>query len=108
MKVAKLDDRTSSQNRKNIVKNFRDKEVKIIFNYGVLSTGFDAPGTDAILIARPTTSPVIYSQMLGRGLRGPAFGGKAECLLIDVKDNLIGLPDEKACFTLFNNYYIKN
>ena len=108
MNVAKIDDRTSSQNRKNIVKNFRDKEVKIIFNYGVLSTGFDAPGTDAILIARPTTSPVIYSQMLGRGLRGPAFGGKAECLLIDVKDNLIGLPDEKACFTLFNNYYIKN
>ena len=108
MKVAKIDDRTSSQNRKNIVKNFRDKEVKIIFNYGVLSTGFDAPGTDAILIARPTTSPIIYSQMLGRGLRGPAFGGKAECLLIDVKDNLIGLPDEKACFTLFNNYYIKN
>ena len=46
--------------------------------------------------------------MLGRGLRGPAFGGKAECLLIDVKDNLIGLPDEKACFSLFNNYYIKN
>ena len=108
MKVAKIDDKTSSQNRKNIVKNFRDKEVKIIFNYGVLSTGFDAPGTDAILIARPTTSPVICSQMLGRGLRGPAFGGKAECLLIDVKDNLIGLPDEKACFTLFNNYYIKN
>ena len=37
-----------------ILKNFRDKEVKIIFNYGVLSR-FDAPGTDAILIARPTT-----------------------------------------------------
>ena len=73
MKVAKIDDRTSSQNRKNIVKNFRDKEVKIIFNYGVLSTGFDAPGTDAILIARPTTSPIIYSQMLGEGLRGPAL-----------------------------------
>ena len=107
MKVAKIDDRTSSQNRKNIVKKFKDKEIKIIFNYGVLSTGFDAPGTDAILIARPTTSPIIYSQMLGRGLRGTAFGGKPECLLIDVKDNLIGLPDEKSCFTLFDNYYIK-
>ena len=105
MKVAKIDDKTSNQNRKQIVRDFKNKEIKIIFNYGVLSTGFDAPGTEAILIARPTTSPVIYSQMLGRGLRGPKFGGKSECLLIDLKDNLLGLPDEKTCFTLFNNYY---
>ena len=105
MKVAKIDDKTSNQNRKKIVRDFKNKDIKIIFNYGVLSTGFDAPGTEAILIARPTTSPIIYSQMLGRGLRGPKFGGKSECLLIDLKDNLIGLPDEKTCFTLFNNYY---
>ena len=105
MKVAKIDDKTSNQNRKQIVQDFKNKEIKIIFNYGVLSTGFDAPGTEAILIARPTTSPVIYSQMLGRGLRGPKFGGKSECLLIDLKDNLLGLPDEKTCFTLFDNYY---
>ena len=71
----------------------------------MLSTGFDAPGTDAILIARPTTSPVLYSQMLGRGLRGPRVGGNPECLLLDLKDNLIGLPDERVCFTLFDNYY---
>jgi DNA repair protein RadD len=105
MKVAKIDDKTSNQSRKKIVKMFRDKDIRIIFNYGVLSTGFDAPGTEAILITRPTTSPIIYSQMLGRGLRGPKFMGKSECLLIDLKDNLIGLPDEKSCFTLFNNYY---
>ena len=105
MKVAKIDDKTSNQNRKKIIQDFKNKEIRIIFNYGVLSTGFDAPGTEAILIARPTTSPVIYSQMLGRGLRGPKFGGKSECLLIDLKDNLIGLPDEKSCFTLFDNYY---
>ena len=105
MKVAKIDDKTSNQARKKVVKEFKNKEVRIIFNYGVLSTGFDAPGTDAILIARPTTSPIIYSQMLGRGLRGPKFKGKAECILVDVKDNLIGLPDEKSCFTLFDKYY---
>ncbi len=105
MKVAKIDDTTRAQQRRKIVKDFKNGEIKIIFNYGVLSTGFDAPGTEAILIARPTTSPVIYSQMLGRGLRGPEFGGKSECLLIDLKDNLIGLPDEKDCFTLFNKYY---
>jgi superfamily II DNA or RNA helicase len=106
MKVGKIDDTTTNQIRKKIVKDFKSKEIKIIFNFGVLSTGFDAPGTDALLIARPTTSPIIYSQMLGRGLRGPKFGGKKECILIDIKDNLIGLPDEKSCFTLFNKYYV--
>ena len=105
MKVGKIDEKTSTQRRKKTVKDFRDGKIKIIFNYGVLSTGFDAPSTEAILIARPTTSPVIYSQMLGRGLRGPKFGGKSECILIDIKDNLIGLPDEKDCFSLFNKYY---
>ena len=78
MKVSKIDDKTSAQSRKKIVKDFKNKEVRIIFNYGVLSTGFDAPGTDAIFIARPTTSPVIYSQMLGRGLRGPKFKGNSD------------------------------
>lgn len=106
MKVAKIDDTTTNQIRKKIVKDFKSKEIKIIFNFGVLSTGFDAPGTDALLIARPTSSPIIYSQMIGRGLRGPRFGGKKECILIDIKDNLIGLPDEKSCFTLFNKYYV--
>ena len=105
MKVAKMVDTTRYQQRKKIVRDFRNGDIKIIFNYGVLSAGFDAPGTDAILIARPTTSPILYSQMLGRGLRGPKFKGKAECLLIDIKDNLKGLPDEKDCFTLFNKYY---
>jgi len=105
MKVGKLDDKTSSQQRKKIVSDYKNGKIKIIFNYGILSTGFDAPGTDAILISRPTSSPIIYSQMLGRGLRGEKFGGKSECLLIDLKDNLIGLPDEKDCFTLFNRYY---
>ena len=108
MKVGKLDDKTSYKKRKQLIDAYKSGQIKIIFNYGVLSTGFDAPGTKAILISRPTTSPILYSQMIGRGLRGPKFKGNKECLLIDMKDNLIGLPDEKACFTLFNNYYIKN
>lgn len=108
MKTASIDDKTRPGERKKIIKNFKDKNIKIIFNYGVLSTGFDAPGTNAILITRPTTSPILYSQMLGRGLRGPKLNGNKECLLIDIKDNLIGLPDERECFTLFDKYYIKN
>ena len=105
MNVGKIDDKTSYKKRKQLIDAYKSGQIKIIFNYGVLSTGFDAPGTKAILITRPTTSPILYSQMIGRGLRGPKFKGNKECLLIDMKDNLIGLPDEKDCFSLYNKYY---
>jgi len=107
MNTASIDDKTRPNKRKKIIKEFKEKKIKIIFNYGILSTGFDAPGTNAILIARPTTSPILYSQMLGRGIRGPKLNGNKVCLLIDIKDNLIGLPDERQCFALFNKYYIE-
>ena len=75
---------------KNLLKILGIK-INVIFNYGVLSTGFDAPNTNTVMIVRPTASPIMYSQMLGRGLRGPEVNGNEECWLIDLKDNLKGL-----------------
>ena len=50
-----------------------------------------------MMIARPTASVVLYSQMIGRGMRGPVIGGTSEFLLIDVVDDIItdtsGLDD---------------
>tara|TARA_B100001750_G_C15436583_1_gene561254 strand:- start:59 stop:1294 length:1236 start_codon:yes stop_codon:yes gene_type:complete len=63
-------------------------DIKVLCNYNVLSTGFDSPEIDAVMIARPTYSVVAYQQMIGRGLRGPKFGGTPECLIITVKDNI--------------------
>ena len=107
IKCASIDDKTSFNSRKKFIEDFKNKKIDIIFNYGVLSTGFDAPNTNAIMIARPTASPIMYSQMLGRGLRGSEVNGNDECWLIDLKDNLKGLPDERNCFTLYNQYYNK-
>jgi superfamily II DNA or RNA helicase len=50
--------------------------------------GFDAPAVKAIYVARPTFSPNLYQQMIGRGLRGPLNGGKTECLIVNVADNV--------------------
>ena len=50
-------------------------------------------------------SIVLYSQMIGRGLRGPAVGGTENCSIITVKDNISGLPDENNIFTYFDNYF---
>ena len=52
----------------NIFKN-RNSGVDIIINYEVLTTGFDSKNIKCVFITRPTKSIVLYSQMLGRGLR---------------------------------------
>jgi DNA repair protein RadD len=92
---------TSTSNRRAAIEDFKNNEFKVLTNYGVLSTGFDDPMVDCIVIARPTFSVVLYSQMVGRGLRGIKNGGTKECLLVDVVDNIIGQPDLKQAYNFF-------
>ncbi len=71
----------------------------VLCNYGVLTTGFDAPNTSAALIARPTNSLVLYSQMLGRAIRGPKAGGNEEAEIVTVVDqNLPGFSSVAEAF----------
>ena len=91
--------------RKNDITRFKNGKIPILVNFGVLTTGFDAPNIKAVIIARPTTSVVLYSQMIGRGLRGPLMGGESECYLIDVKDNLANMPKSNDAFVYFNKFY---
>ena len=74
----------------------------IICNFGVLTAGFDAPRTTAVLIARPTKSLVLYSQMVGRAIRGPRVGGSKECTVITVTDT--SLPGFDNIINAFNNW----
>lgn len=92
--------------RKNAINTFkkRDSGVDIIINYEVLTTGFDSKNIKCVFITRPTKSIVLYSQMLGRGLRGPLMGGNEECTLIDIDDNLQAFDNETA-FSHFNDYW---
>jgi len=85
--------------RKLYVDVFNEKdsnEIQIMCNYNVLSTGFDSPQIDTVIIARPTTSFVSYQQMVGRGLRGEKFGGKLgnKCKIITVEDNIVKFNDK--------------
>ena len=92
--------------RAKAIEKFKDKENKtnILINYEVLTTGFDSTNIKCVFIARPTQSIVLYSQMIGRGLRGPQMGGNETCLLIDVKDNL-SQYDENMAFSHFDSYW---
>ena len=91
--------------RREAIEQFRSGEVSVLVNFGVLTTGFDAPNVDVVIVARPTTSVVLYSQMIGRGLRGVAMGGTERCKIIDVKDNILRLPSAEEAFTYFDAYY---
>ncbi|MET9023074.1 DEAD/DEAH box helicase family protein [Actinopolymorpha sp. NPDC004070] len=78
---------TSRQVRRDVIQKFKDGAVRVLANCDLLIQGFDAPGVRALYIARPTFSPSAYIQMAGRGLRGPANGGKEECLIVDMADD---------------------
>jgi DNA repair protein RadD len=74
-------------------------EVRVLTNYGVLTTGFDAPATSATLIARPTKSLVLYSQMVGRAVRGTLAGGNKDAEIVTVVDTTLpGFGELKDAF----------
>jgi superfamily II DNA or RNA helicase len=93
---------TDPAERERLIRKFKnqDPEPSVMFNYGVLTTGFDAPRTSAALIARPTQSLVLYSQMVGRALRGPKANGNANADIVTVVDtNLPGFGQPQDAFT---------
>ena len=79
---------TPRYRRLRYVEQFRNGELQFIVNHSVLTTGFDAPKTDCIVICRPIFSDVLYEQIVGRGLRGIKFGGTEYCDIIDFTDNI--------------------
>ena len=92
---------TDADERARTVRRFKrpGQETHVLWNYGVLTAGFDAPGASAALIARPTKSLVLYSQMVGRVVRGPRAGGTERCEVVTVVDtNLPGFGDVAEAF----------
>ena len=77
---------TPSDERAQTIRAFKKKELKCIINVGVLTTGFDAPHVDLVVMLRPTKSPGLYYQIVGRGLR--IAEGKKDCLILDLAGNI--------------------
>jgi len=102
---AYIDCKLRKGSRRRVVNGFRKGDYDVLINYGVLSTGFDAPRIRTIIITRPTSSVVLYSQMIGRGLRGPRMGGAEVCNLIDIKDNFVNFGGVEEVYTFFEDYW---
>ncbi len=71
--------------RERVLREFKAGTYRAVVNNNVLTTGFDFPGIDLIVMLRPTSSPGLWVQMLGRGTR-PAEG-KTNCLVLDFAGN---------------------
>lgn len=71
------------------INEFKSGELRWLVNVSVLTTGFDAPNVDCVVVMRPTMSRGLWYQMVGRGFR--LAPGKTDCLVLDFGDNAIRL-----------------
>jgi ATP-dependent helicase IRC3 len=94
---------TDSDARRDILARFKMGHTKVLVNVGVLTEGFDEPTVETIILARPTRSTLLYTQIVGRGTR--LHEGKPHCTVLDFADttkgkkpiglpSLLGLPPE--------------
>lgn len=72
--------------RKTKIEAYKRGDVRALVSCDVLTIGFDAPATDALVILRPTQSTGLYVQICGRGMR--LAPGKSDCLVLDYGDNI--------------------
>jgi superfamily II DNA or RNA helicase len=72
-----------SKDRSEVVTLFHQGRYQVLCNCGLFTEGFNAPFVSAIVLARPTKSRALYSQMVGRGTRKHPQSGKTDCLIVD-------------------------
>ncbi len=84
--AAPITGETPPEDRAKWIADYKKGDIKALVNCNVLTTGFDAPETDMVVLLRPTVSPGLYVQMVGRGMR-PAEG-KDDCLVLDYGGNI--------------------
>lgn len=77
---------TTKKKREQIISDFKEGKLKVVFNYSTLATGFDFPELDCVMFGRPTFSYSVYYQVLGRCVR--IHPDKKEALIVDCCDNM--------------------
>jgi type I site-specific restriction endonuclease len=83
--IAHLDNTTTKKERANILKWFKNTPGAILTSVSILTTGFDEPSVEAIILNRATKSLTLYYQMIGRGSR--IYKAKDSFNVIDLGNN---------------------
>lgn len=105
IKAASVNGKSETNYREQCVDSFASSEentIQVLINVNLFDEGFDVPGCEVVIMARPTTSLGKYLQMIGRALRYKV--GKT-ALIIDLVSNVImhGLPDKNRVWSLERN-----
>ena len=81
-KARHVSGKTPDADRRRLLGAFRNGRIEVLVNVGVLTEGTDLPIASCIVLARPTRSWSLFTQIVGRGLR--LFAGKSEALILDL------------------------
>ena len=74
-----LDGQTPYGERIAVLERFRSGETRVLVNVSLLIEGVDCPAAESVVLTYPVNSDIVFQQMVGRVLRGPAIGGTEEC-----------------------------
>lgn len=99
IKAIHIDAKTKKSDRDEIIRQFRNREIKILCNVDLIGEGFDVPDCSTVIMLRPTQSLSLFIQQSMRGMR---FKPKKTSIIIDHVDNISrhGLPDMKREWSL--------
>lgn len=85
--IRHLDNTTSKQERRDILKWFKETPNGILTSVSILTTGFDEPSVESVILNRATRSLTLYFQMIGRGSR--VTQNKKSFTIVDLGNNLL-------------------
>jgi superfamily II DNA or RNA helicase len=93
---------TDAENRA-AIEAFKDPNsgLDVLTSVLLLTEGVDLPLCDTVMLARPTQSPILLQQMMGRAMRGPEVNGTESCLIVDFVDNFENMHDVSASNVAF-------
>lgn len=94
VRAAFVSGQTPLEERRSTLRMYANGELDVVANCAVLTEGYDEPRTDCIIVARPTKSRALYTQMVGRGTR--RHPEKTDCLVLDV----VGASKEHSLVTI--------
>jgi len=99
---------TAQNERLCILQRFKIRQFFILLNLDILSTGIDVPNLQKLILTRPIGSPILYSQVLGRALRGPKNGGNLINKVVNLKDNLMNFPNANLLYSHFWEDWVRH
>lgn len=77
----------SADENETVLAQFKRGELDVLVNIRMLTEGTDVPGAQTVFLTRQPTSRILLTQMVGRALRGPKFGGTEEAYVVSFIDD---------------------